>query len=81
MQSSKYSLNYLKILIFYFNSYIAYKYSDHIIVSSKHIKDFICDKFNTPDSKITVINNYIDRNLFSIEKNLVAECQKEFFCW
>ena len=75
-QSSKYSLNYFKILIFYFNSYIAYKYSDHIIVSSKHIKDFICDKFNIRDNKITVINNYIDRNLFYIKKKFSSRISK-----
>ena len=64
LQLSKYKKNYFKLTIFFLNSYFSYKYSNHIIVTSAHIKNFISLRFNINNSKITVINNYINNNLF-----------------
>ena len=64
LQTSKYNKNFFKLFIYYINSYISYKYSDHIIVSSNHIKEFIVSTFKINSSKITIINNYIDTNIF-----------------
>ena len=48
----------------------SYKFSNHIIVTSKHIKNYISYKFNISKSKITVINNYINTNLFVKKNNI-----------
>ena len=71
MQASQFRLNFFKLIIFFINSYIAYRFANHVIVSSNHIKNFISAKFKVNKLKITVINNYIDRNLFYINKKIL----------
>jgi len=54
----------IKRIIVYFLEKIAYKLADKIIVSSESDKRFIEAKFKTLSSKIEIIPNYIDTELF-----------------
>jgi len=68
---------FLKKTIAYFIEKIIYKASDKIILTSKKDKKYIESKFNIPSSKIKVIPNYIDTELFkpvSLKKEVERIC-------
>jgi len=53
-----------KIKLIYLTEKIAYKSADEIILTSKEDKEFVEKRFKIPSSKIEVIPNYIDVDLF-----------------
>jgi glycosyltransferase involved in cell wall biosynthesis len=56
--------NILKRMLVYFLEKVAYKTANKIILTSERDKKFIESKFKTPLSKIELIPNYIDIELF-----------------
>jgi len=54
---------FYKVLL-YLISWIAYKFSDAIIVASKEDKEFIFKTFPVSEFKVNIFMNYIDTNLF-----------------
>jgi glycosyltransferase involved in cell wall biosynthesis len=63
---------FLKIF-FYLISLFSYKFSNHIIVTTPKIKNFVIKKFKVKRNKITIIPNYIDISKF---KDL--KCKKKY---
>ena len=55
---------------------IAYYFSDAAIVSSKHNKEYLIDKYNIKADKIHVLYNYIDTSLFSPDDNALKRTNK-----
>jgi len=61
---------FYKILL-YLISWMAYKFCDAIIVTSKEDKEFIIKTFSISEPKVNIFMNYIDTNLFK-----KTDCQK-----
>ncbi|MCK9602788.1 MAG: glycosyltransferase family 4 protein [Candidatus Omnitrophica bacterium] len=57
----------LEKVIFYIFSKIAYFLSDHIIVTTKKIKDFIHSTFSIDRNKISIVPNIIDTEAFNLK--------------
>tara|TARA_B100000519_G_C14214300_1_gene424183 strand:- start:161 stop:1321 length:1161 start_codon:yes stop_codon:yes gene_type:complete len=59
-------INKIKVFIIgYLNEYLVYNFSDHIILSSNSDAHFVKKIFPINKSKISIIRNYIDTDLFS----------------
>lgn len=56
---------YLERFIFYLFSLTVYSFSDHIIVTTKKIAEFVRKNFFVPRNKISVLPNFIDTDLFN----------------
>lgn len=56
---------YIKRLVAFCAEYISYKSADAIMISSQSSKNFIRERFNVDERKITVIPNYVDVSHFS----------------
>ena len=62
----------IKYLCYFINSYISYKYSDRIIVTTDDIKNFITKRYKVNSEKISVIPNAIDTQKFiKIENKII----------
>ncbi len=60
----KWDISFIKYLFLKFNSFLSYKLSNRIIVTSNKIKIFIHKKYNINNKKITVIPNSINIKKF-----------------
>ena len=69
VQSRNKSINKFFIMKFYFLGLFSYKLCDHIICTTKVQKNFIKKNFLIKNSKISVIPNWIDTDLFSPGNN------------
>ena len=63
----------LKIIYIYIYSFLAYHLSNVISVPNINIKNFICQKYFIKNSKIKILPNWIDTNLFSPNKKGIKE--------
>lgn len=58
-------ISYFKNIILTVNSFLAYNFSNYIILTTKEIKDFISRKYLFNNKKIIIIPNYVDTKLFN----------------
>jgi glycosyltransferase involved in cell wall biosynthesis len=54
----------LRLFLIHLIEWISYHVADAIILTSDEMKRYVCDTFEIPPEKITVIPNYIDTELF-----------------
>jgi glycosyltransferase involved in cell wall biosynthesis len=59
-------ISYFKNSILTINSWLAYHFSDYIVLTTKEIKNFISKKYHVNSKKIIIIPNYVDPKLFNI---------------
>ncbi len=56
--------SYLKRKLYGLMEVIGYKYCDSSIVSSKHNKEYIITRYHIDETRVNVIQNYVDTDLF-----------------
>ena len=58
-------ISYFKNIILTVNSFLAYNFSNYIILTTKEIKNFISRKYLFNTKKVIIIPNYVDTKLFN----------------
>ena len=58
------NISFIKYLLYWFNSYISYKFCNKIIVTTSEIKNFIIKKYHIDSKKISIIPNSVDTKKF-----------------
>lgn len=66
LENSLKRYSYLKRKLYGLMEIIGYKYCDLSVVSSKHNKGYIVTKYHIDESKVNVIQNYVDTDLFNV---------------